>query len=423
MLHRREVTPSAPPAIKPLPALRDQSRSGRRELLGTVTLIDSRRDRHDSGIRSATSSVKPSRATRDLIDRISKPSSKPKPQAGVIHKPGGTVISGSSRVPVGTGVGSVPAPLPPFPSTGGTGTQTGGVPISSDYCGTVPWWSQPTYNCGPYGGYYGPVWSYPWLTGYWSPWYLTSASSWCYGWTLPWVCHSSYSLVWWHHGYWSSCGPALVWSSGYWGTNDYSSYYDDSDAIIVYAEENPEEAQRVDREQYRAYLCDGWHRLREGDPVAALPLFDSALEGFSEVGLPWLLRSMARLLCDDLSGAAADLRVAIELDPSLLSIRWQENAIFGEEIDTARADLWSRLEADPEDSSAAIMLGTLALLAESVPDAPARGAVSEVLLSGQGEAATEAVHRALRGETVEVPSAAALWLQDPDCSGLLNAIP
>ena len=423
VLHSPEVTPSAPPAAKPLPALRDRNRTERRELLGTVTLVDSRRDRQDSNNRAATMRLKPGRATLDLIDRISRPGRTPKPQTGVISKPGGISISAPTRVPVGSGVGSIPTPLPPFPVPGGTVTHTGGFPLSSSHCGSVPWWCQPSYSCGSYWGSYGPVWTYPWLAGCWSPWYLNDPTPWCHSWALPWVSYSSFNFVWWHHGYWSSYGPSLVWTSRYWGNTGYDSY---SDPIVVYADEDEEAVEQeplIDREQFRAYLCDGWHRLSTGDPVAAVPLFDSALEGLSDVGLPWLLRSMALLLCDDLSGADSDLQVALELDPSLLAVRWQEIDIFGAEIDTVRAQLWSRLEMDPEDASSALMLATLALLSEAVPDAPARGALSEVLLAERGNSATVSVHGALRGEMEESPSAAALWLADPDCSGLQDAIP
>jgi len=238
------------------------------------------------------------------------------------------------------------------------------------------------------------------------------------------VCYSSYNLVWWHHGYWSNYGSSRVWTSRYWGNSGYDSY---SEPIVVYDSDDDEyipEPELIDREEFRAALCDGFHRLSQGDPVGALPLLDSALEGLSDVGMPWLLRSVARLLCDDLDGAEADLTIAIELDPSLLLVRWQEDEILGGEIDSVREQLWSRLEMIPEDAPAALMLGTLALLSESVPDAPARGAISEVLLAGQGNAATVAVHGVLRGETTaEMLSPAAAWLEDPDCSGLLEAIP
>ncbi len=307
-------------------------------------------------------------------------------------------------------------------------TNTGGVPpITSTYCAPVPWWCQPIYNTGYYGsswGYYGPVWTYPWSVGCWSPWYLNDPTPWCHAWVFPWVCHSSYNLIWWHHGYWSNYGSSRVWTSRYWGNSGYDYY---SEPVVVYDSDDDEdipEPELIDREEFRAALCDGFHRLSQGDPVGALPLLDSALAGLSDVGMPWLLRSVARLLCDDLDGAEADLMIALELDPSLLAVRWQEDVILGGEIDSVRAQLWSRLEMNPEDEPAALMLATLALLSESVPDAPARGAISEVLLAGQGNATTIAVHGVLRGETTaEMLSPPAAWLEDPDCSGLLEAIP
>ncbi|MGE4631523.1 MAG: hypothetical protein AAEJ47_00655 [Planctomycetota bacterium] len=422
VLHRPEVTPSPRPVVKPLPALRTESRRERRDLLGTVTITGAVRDSN----RSVTRLLKPSRPTRDLIDRIARPRATAKPGVGTLTKPFGPSLTPSSRKPGGIVVGSVPAPLPPFPSSGGTVTQTGGMPVTSSTCAPVPWWCQPYYNTTYYGshwGHYGPVWNYPWVAGWCSPWYLLDPTPWCHSWALPWACYSSYNLVWWHHGYWRNHGAALVWTSRYWGINDYSSY---SEPIIVYASEDEEdiaEAELVDREQFRASLCDGFHLLSQGDPVGSLPLFDSALEGLSDVGMPWLLRSVARLLCDDIEGAEADLTIALELDPSLLAVRWQEDKIFAEEIDSVRERLWSGLEVNPDDASAALMLGTLALLSESIPDAPARGAISEVLLVGEGNAATVLVHGALRGETPDSLSPAAAWLEDPDCSGLLQAIP
>jgi hypothetical protein len=305
------------------------------------------------------------------------------------------------------------------------------MPITTTPYTPVPWWCQPIYNYGGYSShwqYYGPVWTYPWMVNYCTPWYLFDPVPWCSGWTLPWVHHSSFQLIWWHHGSWRRQGSSFSWTSNYWGGGGYD---DRDESIVIYdepidsvVEEDSGNPLELALGPARAGLCEGWNQLAAGDVEAAIGPLDLAVEGLPEVGLPLLLRSLARLLEDDLAGAEADLLLAIELDPTLLASRWQENENLSARIDGVREQLWSRLEQDSSDASAALMLGTLSLLSEEIPDAPARGAISEVLLAGEGHRATVAIHGALRGEMPQQSlSPAAAWLENPDCDDLLEAIP
>ncbi|MGE4619412.1 MAG: hypothetical protein AAEJ04_06335 [Planctomycetota bacterium] len=436
VLHPPEITPAPLSPSRPLPALRRPDRNDRRELLGTVTFGDSRLPRAITRIRPGVRELKPGQETRDLIDRLARPRTTLKPGTGTLIKPGLDSVSSSSRRRAGIAISSTgPVALPPFPTSGGVATHTGGMPITTTTHNPVPWWCQPIYNHGGHSSHWhhhGPVWTYPWLVNYYTPWYLYDPIPWCSGWALPWVHHSSFHLIWWHHGSWHRQGSSFSWTSNYW--ND-GGYADSDGPIIVYAETTDsvdeeiivaEDAGNleVDLGPARTGLCDGWNFLTVGDSEAAVGVLDLAVDGLPEVGLPRLLRSLARLLEDDLVGAEADLRMAIELDPTLLASRWQENENLSARIDQVREQLWSRLEEDSTDASAALLLGTMSLLSEEIPDAPARGAVSEVLLAGEGDQATVAIHGALRGDALQQSlSPAAAWLENPDCDDLLEAIP
>ncbi|MDE0961285.1 MAG: hypothetical protein OSB09_10935 [Planctomycetota bacterium] len=367
---------------------------------------------------------KPGGATRNLIRRIGQPTGQRKPITGISSRSGRVSLK-PNRSGIMTSVPTLPLPpmtLPPMTHTGSGVSIPGGTTVYHWPHHSLPWYCLPTSSYY-YGSYLGsrtiPVWHHPWAIGFSSPWYLGYSDPWCHSWALPWYSCSSANYVWWHHGRWSSRNQSSLWVSTIWSDLGDDGYDPESTTVI---DDDGFDSQSV-REVHRAQLCDGWHALAEGDPATALPLIDSALEGLSDSGLPWLLRSIGRLAVDDLDGAAEDLGIAIELDPSLLSIRWNEADFLGDHGVAIRSQLWARLEQDPADVSSAMLIGVLSLLSDDVADAPARGAVSELLLDGHGNSTTVAVHGALRGESPVEPSPAAAWLMNPDCSGLREVLP
>ena len=428
----REPVPSPAPRPKPLPALRKPNRDeGTRELLGTTlrrqTLGSTTGipERRVTTILRKPGSRADRNATGQLIDRISKP-------GRIIRKPSVLGTPSSTGVIISSGrrgsVASIPSPPSmPLPPLGGSSTHLpGGSTVYHWPSHQLPWYCIPSHG-SYYGGHlgswvhYGPVWTYPWTVTVYSPWYLYHPDPWCFGWSLPWNYCSTTRYRWWHHGHWGYGSSALWWENRY-GSDPYID--DLSDATIEFADETTESVPfEEDLESYRASLCDGRQLLSQGDGVAALPHIDEALLRFSDHGLPWLLRSMGSLLVDDVERAAADLGEALDRDPSLLSIRWDESQFLGDQAPQVRTVLWDRLELDPADAAAASMVALLSLLSDDVADAPSRGALSEMLLDGNGDATTVVLHGALRGESPAQPSAAASWLLDPSCVTLVEAMP
>lgn len=413
----RERIPAALPRSKPLPALRGSEReSSRRELLGTITLRDSRSRINTDRMGTRTLIEKPTRlrkpmgVTRDLIRRIGQPTGVRKPLSATVNRSRRVSLNRGRRVvltPVPT------MPLPPVTNSSGGASLPGGTTVYHWPHHSLPWYCLPTssyYYGSSLGSWTTPVWHHPWAIGCRSPWYLGYSDPWCHSWALPWYSCSSARFIWWHHGRWSSRNDSSTWVSTTW--------IDSADAV----QDGEYDTQSL-REVYLAQLCDGWHQLTTGDPASALPLIDAALAGLSDSALPWLLRSIGRLGVEDFDGAAEDLGIALELDPSLLSIRWNEVDFLGDDGDAIRAQLWFRLEEDPAEVSCALLIGALALFSEEVADAPARGVVSELLLDGHGNATTVAVHGALRGEAPVEPSPAAQWWMNPDCSRLREVLP
>ena len=66
------------------------------------------------------------------------------------------------------------------------------------------------------------------------------------------------------------------------------------------------------------------------------------------------------------------------------------------------------------------MIACLSVFSREIPTAPARGALSEVLLQGEGDETIVYLHQVLRGDRVTFPNEVSQWLGNPSCSRLLE---
>ncbi|HIG06434.1 MAG TPA: hypothetical protein EYQ08_12055, partial [Planctomycetes bacterium] len=136
------------PRSKPLPAMRSSEReSSRRELLGTVTLRDSRRRITTDLIGTSTLIEKPSRllkpvaVTRDLIRRIGQPTGARIPLSATVSRSRRVSLNRGRRVvltPVST------MPLPPVTHSGGGASLPGGTTVYHWPHHSLPWYCLPT---------------------------------------------------------------------------------------------------------------------------------------------------------------------------------------------------------------------------------------------------------------------------------------
>ena len=390
--YKPEKVPSSLPTQK-LPALAQQQNQGRNVFS----------DERGSSIGTPT---------QDMMRRLERRGTSELSRSGVSVRRNNSLLRSSSAVrisPSGTVHLPTTSVYPPVPSTG--------IVLGTGYpgCSPIPWYCSP----GPtYGAYYssGLFWT-GYGAGVWcSPWYYQSPLAWCHGWSLPWAYQSGYSYYWWHHGYWRNDSQRVCWISTY-------DPFPQSEIIFVETPAEPEEEAWGSLDQVRTLTCDAWGALRSDQPEKALQYLNTVLALDPEQGIPLFLRGVSQLRIGALSAASLDFERALSLEPGIFALRWDDIAYLGESSGEFLQKLWLLLEDDPDQEDVVTLIAALSLFSEDIPLAPARGALSEVLLMGNQSPLTRELHEVLRGDRLAISTTVTLWLEDPSCTGLLEAIP
>ena len=111
---------------------------------------------------------------------------------------------------------------------------------------------------------------------------------------------------------------------------------------------------------------------------------------------------------------------AIAIEPELMSLRWDAVLYLERRTEAVLEELWALIEEDYQQPDVVTVVACLSLFAGDIALAPARGALSELLLAGEGDEVTVQLHQVLRGDRVAFPSESSAWLEKPSCSALLN---
>ncbi len=190
---------------------------------------------------------------------------------------------------------------------------------------------------------------------------------------------------------------------------------------IVFVESDEEVPETIaDNEVVRSAICDAWSAMLLSEEEDALSHLERASFTNPDVALVRFLEGVNRLRRGDLAEAGADLRDAVLLEPDLLALRWDDQLFLERQTEVVLAELWALLEEDSQQPEVVSAVACLSLFAGNVPLAPARGALSELLLAGSGDEITEHLHQVLSGDDVAFPSDASRWLENPSCSALLD---
>ena len=387
--------PNALP-VSPLPALKptsDQSVGGVSTTLG--------------GAGSSTLNKPP---TRDMIQRLGRGGDRGvdlsnRTRARTLSQRNPRVQLSPSGA-IHTGVGTIRPPV----SASGVYTST------SLHTHQLPWYCHPIYSHGVYtnvgislgSGVYG------WYSPLCSPWYFGYPQTWCYGWWLPWSCSSTHFIYWWHHGYWSSYSQGVRWSSTVYCDSEIRNH------IVFVETEEAEEEQISSAEVQRSAICDAWSAMLLSEEEEALAHLERAKIGHPDVALVHFLEGVNRLRLGDLPGAGASWSDAIAIEPELMSLRWDAVLYLERRTEAVLEELWALIEEDSQQPDVVTVVACLSLFAGDIALAPARGALSELLLAGEGDEVTVQLHQVLRGDRVAFPSESSAWLEKPSCSALLN---
>lgn len=309
---------------------------------------------------------------------------------------------------VHTPTGVVHAPVSPV-----------GTAISNTVYGhtSLPWSCHPQYLHGFHLALgvhlYADYGFHGWHLGNCSPWYLSHPLNWCHGWWLPWAYSSSHHIFWWHHGYWHGHSHGVYWSSTLHSSRDRGS--------IVFIETREEIIEVIrDDEILRTAICDAWSAYQMGDVEDSLRHLDRANQEQSDIGLVRFLEALVHLRLENWQLAGSLFHEALTLEPGLLALQWDDSLYLDRPIESVLADLWGLLEDDPMQPEIVTTVSCLSLYSRKVPLAHARGALSELLLAGEGDQTTVDLHQVLRGDRVVFPTAVTHWVENPSCSGLLQ---
>lgn len=381
--------------VTPLPALSDSK---------APSLSGSR----DSVSRSRGVDLAP---TRDMIQRWGRSQtagvgvSKPVRARSLARNPGVRLAPSGT---VYTPTGAVHSPV-----------ASSGIAVSNTVYGhtPLPWSCHPQYLHGIHVGVgvhlYAGFGFHGWYRPACSPWYLSHPLNWCHGWWLPWAYQSSHYIYWWHHGYWEGHSHGVYWSSTL-----HSPRYRGS---IVFVETQEEVIEVIpDDELLRSAICDAWSALQLGDEETALMNLAVANQEQADVGLVRFLEGIVHLRLGNWQLAGSLLHEALQLEPGLLALRWDDPLYLDRPIESVLGDLWALLEEDALQPEIVTAVSCLSIFSSRVPLVHARGALSEVLLAGEGDQTTVSLHQVLRGDSVAFPSAVTQWLENPSCSALLD---
>ena len=276
-----------------------------------------------------------------------------------------------------------------------------------------PWYCQPQYLHGIHLGVGVSLYSgFGWTSAYCSPWYLNHPLNWCHGWWLPWAYQSSHHIYWWHHGYWQGHSQGVSWSSTLSSSRDYGH--------IVFVETQDEIVETIDdQEVLRSFVCDAWSSIQLGELERAQKLLETAQLQSSSHGLVSFLQGVVELRLGNWQQAGFFWHEALTLEPAIMALRWDEQGFLDRPVQAILGDLWLQMEEAPEPQIVTT-IACLSVFSREVPTAPARGALSEVLLQGEGDETTVQMHQVLRGDRVAFPNAVSQWLENPSCSALLE---
>ena len=388
----RRTTSPVPRAlpVTPLPAMADRKKPSFTESRSRGTELAPTRDMIQRWGRTSTTGVATTIPARGRV--LGKNPRARLAPSGVVHTPVGTV-------------------QPPV-VVSGTG-------VSNSVYGhtTLPWSCNPLYLQGIYVGVgvhlYADFGFHGWYGYSCSPWYLSNPLIWCHGWWLPWAYSSSHNIIWWHHGYWQGHSNGVYWSSTLNSCHDHGS--------IVFVETQEEIVEVVrDDEILRSAICDAWSALQLGDTEAALMHLDLANQEQSDVGLVRFLEAVVHLRLENWQLSGSLFHEALTFEPGLLALRWDDQLYLDRPIESVLAELWGLLEEDALQPEIVTAVSCLSLYSRKVPLAHARGALSELLLAGEGDQTTVELHQVLRGDQVAFPTPVTQWVENPSCSGLLE---
>lgn len=236
--------------------------------------------------------------------------------------------------------------------------------------------------------------------------------NWCHGWWLPWAYQSSHHIYWWHHGSWQGYSDGVSWSSTLSSSRDRG--------YVVFVETEDEIVETFnDEEVLRSLICDAWSSIQLGDLKQAQDQLEAAQLQSSSHGLVCFLQGLVQLRLGDWQQAGFFWHEALTLEPEIMALRWDEQEYLDRPVQAILGDLWLEMEESPQPEIVT-MIACLSVFSREIPTAPARGALSEVLLQGEGDETIVYLHQVLRGDRVTFPNEVSQWLENPSCSRLLE---
>lgn len=163
----------------------------------------------------------------------------------------------------------------------------------------------------------------------------------------------------------------------------------------------------------RTAICNAWSAYQLGDVEEALTYLNLANQEQPDIGLVRFLEALVHLRLENWQLAGSLFHEALTLEPGLLALQWEDSIYLDRPIESVLADLWGLLEEDPIQPEIVTTVSCLSLYSRKVPLAHARGALSELLLAGEGDQTTVNLHQVLRGDRVAFPTAVTHWVENP----------